>query len=603
MSTLSPDGEPKRLKMSSNNFHDLQSYIKFLDRIGDLKTIESEVDPNLEITEICSRTIEEGGPALLFKNVNGSKYPLVANLFGTKERMELSLGCNPKELGQQILEFAQKIVPPKLSTIYDSLPFIKRGLNLRSKTISINAMSQQIDGNEDLDSLPILKCWPEDGGKFITMGLTITQSPLTNKRNMGMYRLQKHDNKTLGMHWHPHKGGAAHYYESCNLDKDLPVSIVLGGDPSLIFCSIAPLPENIDEVLFSAFLKNKPIDLVKSKNSDIMVPANAEFIIEGIVPQDKTKLEGPFGDHFGYYSMEANFPYLNIKTITRKIDPIFPATVVGRPPKEDMFLGDAATDIFGPLIKLVNPEVLDLWAYYEAGFHNLLVVSVDERYPKNSVKAMMSIWGTGQLSLTKCIITVPKFVDAKDIIEVFGYLGENFDPKRDLTLLQTTPLDTLDFTSGNMHVGSKVGFNCIGDGRKLQSSCFSAPEIDDPRKKISFIHEYRVINKYIIVIKININKEKAIQEIKNNNLLNEFKFIFIVSDDVELSSNVELLWGIFTRFDPSIDMYFKEVKVEKSTIQFNGQLIVDATFKDWYPNVIEMSDDIKKLVNEKWKIY
>jgi len=589
--------------MSEKNFYDLQSYLKFLDRIGDLKTIESEVDPELEITEICSRTIEENGQALLFKNVKGSKYPLAANLFGTEERMNLSLGCNPKELGEEILNFAQKAVPPKLNSFFEFLPFIKRGLNFGSKKVFYGAECQQVQGGDNLDDLPILKCWPEDGGRFITMGLTITESPINNKRNMGMYRLQKHDNKTLGMHWHPHKGGAAHYHESSNLGKSLPVSIVLGGDPALIFSSIAPLPENIDEVLFSAFLKNKKIKLAKSQHSNIMIPSNAEFIIEGVVPINKTRMEGPFGDHFGYYSMESEFPYLEIKSITRKNNPVFPATVVGRPPKEDMFLGMAATDIFGPLIRLVNPEVEDMWAYYEAGFHNLLVVSVDERYPKNSVKAMMSIWGTGQLSLTKCIITVPRFVDTRNIIEVFGYLGENFDPQKDLTLIQTTPLDTLDFTSGKLHVGSKVGLNCIGDGKRLSKESFDPPKEVDPRNKVKFIKEFRAINKNIIIIKIDIDKDKAIKEFKLNSLLESFKFIFIVSNDVNMESNVELLWGIFTRFDPSIDMYFKDCRIERSSVSFSGQVVIDATFKDWYPNVIEMSENVKKMVGEKWKNY
>jgi len=589
--------------MKAHNFNDLQSYIKFLDRIGDLKTIEREVDPELEITEISCKTIEEDGPALLFKNVKGSKYPVATNLFGTKDRMNLSLGCNPKDLGEQILDFAQKSLPPKLSNIFESLPFIKRGLNFRSKRVHFNASSQQVDGNDSLSSLPILKCWPEDGGRFITMGLTITQSPLTSKRNMGMYRLQMHDHETLGMHWHPHKGGAAHYHEASQLGVDFPVSVVLGGDPSLIFCSIAPLPENIDEVLFSGFLKNKSIEMTKAKRSNMLVPANAEFVIEGRVPIGKTKLEGPFGDHFGYYSMEGQFPYLNIDTITRKLNPVFPATVVGRPPKEDMFLGIAATEIFGGLIKLVNPEVEDLWAYYEAGFHNLLVVSVDERYPKNAVKAMLSIWGTGQLSLTKCILTIPRFVDTKDIIQVFGYLGENFDPRKDLTLLQTSPLDTLDFTSGKLNVGSKVGFNCIGSGKPLHPDVFLEIKTNDPRNKIPFISDFRAINRNIIIIKINIDVENAISEIKKNNLLDEFKFIFIVSDDIDINENVDLLWGIFTRFDPSIDMYFSKVDVVKSSVSFEGQVIIDSTFKPWYPKVIEMSQDVKDMVNKNWKNY
>ncbi|MEC9381511.1 MAG: menaquinone biosynthesis decarboxylase [Thermodesulfobacteriota bacterium] len=589
--------------MSQQKFNDLGTYIDFLDRIGDLKRIKSEVDPILEISEISCKTIESNGPALLFENVKGSTYPVATNLFGSEERLRLSLGCNPKELGEEIVDFAEKAMPPSLGNIFNSLPFIKRVTNFRTKKVSLNSPCQQVEDESDLDSLPIIKCWPDDGGRFITMGLTISESPKTSKRNMGMYRLQVHDKNTLGVHWHPHKGGAAHYHEACGLGVDFPIAVVLGGDPSLIFAAIAPLPDNIDELLFAGFLKKKPVELCKTRTSNLRVPSNAEFIIEGTVPLNETKLEGPFGDHFGYYSMESQFPFLNIKTITRKHNAIFPATVVGRPPKEDMYLGMAATHIFGPLIRLVNPEIIDLWAYYEAGFHNLLVVSVDERYPKNSVKCMMSIWGTGQLSLTKCIITVPSFVNPENLEEVFGYLGANFNPSRDLTLLQTTPLDTLDFTSGKMHVGSKVGFNAIGDGREISKDNFNPVVIRDPRIACENIRNYKVINKNIIVISSDYSPEKLIEEIFTKKILNDFKIIFLVSMDIRIEDNVDLLWGIFTRFDPSIDIHFQDCKRKSSTVTFEGQMIVDATFKSWYPKVIEMDKDISSMVNEKWKTY
>jgi|TARA_B100001142_G_scaffold78366_1_gene79119 4-hydroxy-3-polyprenylbenzoate decarboxylase len=589
--------------MHDHSFDDLQSYISFLERIGDLKRIQVEVDPILEISEISCKTIEEGGPALLFENVKGSSFPVATNLFGTKERLRLSLGCDPKELGEEILSFAQKSIPPSIDNVFKSFPFIKKLTNFRSKDILFNPSCQQIEDNLNLDGLPIIKCWPEDGGRFVTMGLTVTQSPVNSKVNMGMYRLQKHDNKTLGMHWHPHKGGAAHYYEACQSGKEFPAAVVLGGDPSLIFAAIAPLPEDINELLFSAFLKRKPIRLCKAKTSSLKVPANAEFIIEGTVPLNKTKLEGPFGDHFGYYSMEGDFPYLNVKTITRKHNAIYPATIVGRPPKEDMYLGMAATNIFAPLLKLVNPEITDLWAYYEAGFHNLLVVSIDEKYPKNSVKSMMSIWGTGQLSLTKCIITVPSFVNPREIETVLGYFGANFNPEKDLTLLQTTPLDTLDFTSGKINVGSKVGFNAIGDGKVISKDNFGKVSIPDPRNKYNKIIDFRVVNKNIIIISSNHNPEEMTKDIFTSNLLENFRIIFIVSSDIKINDNIDIIWGIFTRFDPTLDIYFQNFNRRNSSITFEGRMIIDATLKEWYPKVLEMSDDISTKVNENWKNY
>ena len=589
--------------MADHNFDDLQTYINFLDRIGDLKRIKSEVDPILEITEISCKTIENKGPALFFENVKGSQYPVVTNMFGSEERLKLALGCNPKELGEEILFFMEKMIPPKIDNIFNSLPFIKKITNFRSKELLFNAPCQQLEDKSNLSSLPILKCWPEDGGRFITMGLTITQSPKNLKRNMGMYRLQMYDDHTLGMHWHPHKGGASHYHEACQMGIDFPAAIVLGGDPSLIFASIAPLPENIDELLFSAFLKKKPIQLTRAKTSNLKIPANAEFIIEGYVPLNETKLEGPFGDHLGHYSMEGQFPYLNVKTITRRHNAIFPATVVGRPPKEDMFLGMAAMNIFGPLIKLINPEIMDIWAFYEAGFHNLLVVSIDEKYPKNSVKSMMSIWGTGQLSLTKCIITVPSFVDPRNIELVFAYLGANFDSSRDLILLQTTPLDTLDFTSGKMHVGSKVGFNAIGNGREISKDNLNPVVIKDPRNNYDYIKDYRVMNKNIIIISSDYSPEKLINEIFLRKILINFKIIFLVSIDINLRDNVDLLWGLFTRFDPSLDIHFEKFEKKSSSIRFEGRMIVDATFKYWYPKLITMDDKVSTLVNDRWKNY
>ena len=589
--------------MLGQNFNDLSSYIDFLDKIGDLKRISSEVDPELEISEISSKTIEENGPALLFENVKGSSFPVATNLFGSEERLRLSLGCNPKELGEEILSFAEKAMPPKLDNLFKSFPFIKRLTNFRSKEQAFNSPCQQIQDEITLEDLPIIKCWPEDGGKFITMGLTITESPISKKPNMGMYRLQMHDKDRLGMHWHPHKGGATHYHEARQLGQDFPAAIVLGGDPSLIFAAIAPLPENINELLFSAFLKRKPITMCKAICSNLKVPANAEFIIEGTVPLDETMLEGPFGDHFGYYSMEGYFPYMNVKTITRKHNAIFPATVVGRPPKEDMYLGMAATNIFAPLLKLVTPEITDLWAYYESGFHNLLVLSIDERYPKNSVKAMMSVWGTGQLSLTKCIISVPSFVDPRDIKKVFGYLGANFNPEKDLILLQTTPLDTLDFTSGKINVGSKIGLNAIGDGKIISEDNFEEIHILDPRKKYNKIKEFRVINKNIIDINSDFDPKIISKEVLESGILDNFKIVFIVGTDIRINDNVDLLWGIFTRFDPTLDINFKNRSVRNSSVQFSGTMVVDATQKDWYPKVLEMSPDIVNKVKQNWKKY
>lgn len=305
---------------------------------------------------------------------------------------------------------------------------------MRTKTVK-SGLVQYNEFSPDLSRLPVIKCWPKDGGKFITLGLVLTQDPVSKRRNLGIYRMQIYDKETTGMHWHPHKGGAAHYHEATKLNKDLEVAVVLGGDPKMIFSAIAPLPEGMDELAFASFLRKKPIPMVKGKTISQTVPANADIIIEGIVPQNIVREEGPFGDHFGHYSMEADFPILKVKTITHKHNAIYPATVVGKPPKEDIFLGIAAGEMFSPLIRIIQPEVKDMWAYPEAGFHNLLAVSVDERFPKNGIKAMLALWGIGQLLLTKCMITVSSDVDPRDFNAVLNEIGENFDPREDFLLI------------------------------------------------------------------------------------------------------------------------------------------------------------------------
>ncbi|NIS09467.1 MAG: menaquinone biosynthesis decarboxylase, partial [Candidatus Dadabacteria bacterium] len=469
--------------MGKHNFHDLQRFIDHLEAIGDLKRITAEVDPILEITEIASRVIEEGGPALIFENVKGAAFPMAINLFGTMERVNLALGREPREVGEELVYLFEKVNPPSLKSFSTILPKAYDLLSMRTKNVR-NGFSQQVEEQPDLSRLPIMQCWPEDGGRFITLGLVLTNDPVTKRRNLGIYRMQVYDDKTTGMHWHPHKGGAAHYHQAAKLGQDLDVAVVLGGDPKMIFTAIAPLPDGMDELAFASYLRGKPIPMVQGKSVNLKIPANAEFIIEGTVPQGVLREEGPFGDHFGYYSMQADFPVFNVSEITRRLLPVFPATIVGKPPKEDIFLGIAAGEMFSPLIKIIQPEVKRMWAYPEAGFHNLLVVSVDERYPKNGIKAMLALWGTGQLLLTKCMIMVSSDVDPTDFSAVLTEIGENFYAKEDFLLVPWAPLDTLDFTSGKLNVGSKMGINAVRKphtkGRKKSPVPKSVP---NPKEK------------------------------------------------------------------------------------------------------------------------
>ena len=319
--------------MPKKQFYDLQEYINYLKQIGDVEYIKAEVDPILEITEIASRVIKENGPALIFENVKGASFPMAINLFGTEERVELALGRKPREVGEELVELFHKLNPPSLKSFFSILPKAYDLLSMRTKKVKFG-LSQQIEERPNLDKLPIIKCWPLDGGRFLTLGLVLTEDPVTRRRNLGIYRMQVYDEKTTGMHWHPHKGGAAHYHDAGKLGQDLEVAVVLGGDPKMIFTAIAPLPEGMDELAFAGYLRGKPIPMVKGKSISVSVPANAEFIIEGVVPQNELREEGPFGDHFGHYSMEADFPVFHLNEITHRVNPIFPATIVGKPQRK-----------------------------------------------------------------------------------------------------------------------------------------------------------------------------------------------------------------------------------------------------------------------------
>ena len=471
---------------------------------------------------------------------------------------------------------------------------------MRTKTVSSGPV-QENEFQPDLSRLPVIKCWPQDGGRFITLGLVLTQDPVSKRKNLGIYRLQIYDDKTTGMHWHPHKGGAAHYHEAAKLNKDLEVAVVLGGDPKMIFSAIAPLPDGMDELAFASFLRGKPIPMVRGKTISQTVPANADIIIEGVVPQNVLREEGPFGDHFGHYSMEADFPVFNVNAITHKNDAVYPATTVGKPPKEDIFLGIAAGEMFSPLIRIIQPEVKDMWAYPESGFHNLLAVSVDERYPKNGIKAMLALWGIGQLLLTKCMITVSSDIDPRDFNAVLNEIGENFDPREDFLLIPWAPLDTLDFTSGKLNVGSKMGINAVRKPGKERKKY--AKKVPDPREKHKEIADYRLLNGGFLVVQSDKDPKKLIEKMFKTPGYTNIRIVAVVSEDIDINDDTDLIWGIFTRFDPYLDVVFEHTELRGSAVVYDGRMGIDATIKKWYPDVIEMSDDIKEKVSKRWSSY
>jgi 4-hydroxy-3-polyprenylbenzoate decarboxylase len=577
-------------------FDDLQHFVRHLEQGGQLKRIRAEVDPELEVTEIAQRVLRERGPALLFERPKGSSTPLLMNLFGTMERVRAALGREPAEIGHELLEAVQRVNPPSLKGIWEARSVIRRALFSRPASVR-SAPCQDVVQDPDLLALPVLKCWPGDAGRFITYGMVLTHHPHTDRRNLGLYRLQVFGKGSTGMHWQSMKGGRGHYWEAEQENRDLEVAVVIGADPILMMASILPLPEDVDEIGFAGFLRGKGVPMVRGKTIHAMVPANAEIVLEGVVPAGERRLEGPFGDHFGHYSEAAEFPVFHVKKVTRRKNAIYAATVVGKPPQEDKFLGIAAGEMIGPLIKLINPNIVGTCAYAGAGFHNLLVVSLKERHPKEVLKTAMSLLGTGQLSLTKVMILVRAEVDTSDFRAVLREIWKRFDPEDHMWLLPFAPLDTLDFTSFTMHVGSKLVIDAAGE----EVAKTPPPAAVDPRPYDSRIGNYRLLDGGFLVVVVRENPRDVLSKLVRAPL--GVRFVVAVSEDVRLDDDENLQWGIFTRFDPARDMFFTDQTFVGARPVYRGIVGIDATWKQGYPEPLVMDESVVKLVDRRWADY
>ena len=440
-------------------YKDLQDFINKLENLNELKRVKVQVDPELEITEIYDRIVKRSGPALLFENVKGSKYPLLINAFGSFKRMSLALGVDElDDIGRRIESMLE--VPGDMGIFgkIKQLPRLFEMANCFPKRVNSAPCQEVIEDDVDLFLLPVLKCWPGDGGKFLTLPLVITKDIDSGMQNMGMYRLQIYDKTTTGMHWHMHKDGAENFKKSKDRMRRMEVAVALGCDPATIYAATAPLPRGISEFLFAGFLRNKPIELVKCKTIDLEVPANAEFILEGYVDLDEKRIEGPFGDHTGYYSLSDYYPVFHVEAITRRKNPVYIATVVGKPPMEDCYLAKATERIFLPILKLMHPEIVDINLPLEGVFHNCIIISIKKSYPGHAKKMMNSIWGMGQMMFTKLIIIVDGDVSPQDLSTVAWKVFNNIDARRDIVLMDG-PLDALDHSSALPFYGCKMGID------------------------------------------------------------------------------------------------------------------------------------------------
>ena len=442
-------------------YRDLSEFLRALEKDGDLVRVRERVSPRLEISEIADRAVKGGGPALLFENVEGSSMPLAINVFASRKRMLRALGlASWEEWGDRLEPFLDPKPPDGLLDKLKTIPRVTELAAVFPKTVRSGPCQEVVQTGDavDLRALPVLTCWPQDAGPFITMPLVVTKDPVSGKTNVGMYRMQVFDRATTGMHWQKHKDGAGQARGYEREGRRMDVAVAIGADPATVFSAIAPLPPGISEFLFAGFVRGEAVPLVPAKTVDLLVPAEAEIVLEGYVDPGERRREGPFGDHTGFYSLDDDFPVFHVTALTRRDRPVYLTTIVGRPPMEDGFMGEAVERLFLPLVRKTIPEIVDMHLPVEGIFHNLMIVSIDKRYPGHARKTMHAIWGTGQMMFTKTIVVVDRDVDVRNLAEVTWRALTAIDPERDVEMVKG-PVDELDFAARLPCFGSKLGID------------------------------------------------------------------------------------------------------------------------------------------------
>lgn len=578
----------------------LRSFLDNLRRENDLVEITAEVDPYLEIAEIHRRVIDEQGKALLFRNVKGSKFPVVTNLFGTIKRIDLAFGKGPQDFVRRAVEMVEVLLPPKPKKLWEYRDMGFTALKLGAKKVSRAPVLEVKNAPADLEALPLLQLWQEDGGHFITLPLVYTESPTSGKHNLGIYRIQRYDKREAGIHWQIGKGGGFHYHEAELQDKALPVTIFLGGSPAMILAAIAPLPEDVPELMLASLLAGGKIEKAANPlgNGYHEMIAEAEFALVGSVPPHKRKPEGPFGDHYGYYSLQHDYPVFEAQTIFHRKDAIYPATVVGKPRQEDFFIGDYLQELLSPLFPVVMPAVKDLWSYGETGFHSLAAAVVKERYAREALSAGFRILGEGQLSLTKFLLLTDKEQNLRDFKSVFEYILARVDWRSDLFIFNRTSFDTLDYASGKINHGSKAILMGTGEAKRELTREFRGDLPAGVKKADPYCAGCLVLE----TDSFESDQDIAVR-IAASGKFDDWQLI-VLHDNIEYARSTDkFLWATWTRFNPATDIYAKGTLIKDHHIGHEAPVVIDARMKPWYPKEVEPREDIVELVDRRWKEY
>ena len=593
-------------------FSDLRGFLDHLRRDRDLIEISAPVDPVLEAAEIHRRVIAAGGPALLFTNIKGAAFPLATNLFGTPRRAELAFGKRPLDFIKRVVHLAETVLPPTPAKLWGARDIGLDLLKVGTKRLATGPIREVVTSDVRLDQLPVITCWPDDGGPFVTFPLVYTEPPEKpghppsrgsgGASNLGMYRMQVYDQASTGMHWQIGKGGGFHYARAEARNEALPVTVFLGGPPALILSAIAPLPENVPELMLASLIAGERLPQVAGPNGHPHpLIASAEFALMGQVAPRRRRPEGPFGDHYGYYSLQHDYPVFDVRQIAHRKDAIYPATVVGKPRQEDFFIGDLLQELLSPLFPLVMPAVEQLWSYGETGYHSLAAAVVKQRYKREAMASAFRILGEGQLSLTKFILLTDQRVDLKDFRATLEHVLARTDPRSDLYVFSNLSMDTLDYSGPVVNEGSKGVWLGLGDPVRDLPRTF-APATPPP----SDVTDVRVFCGGCLVVG---TRSYAVDRQAPSRVAAHPAFagwpLVVVSDEPERAtrSDMNFLWTTFTRFEPAADIYSAAQRVVRNHIAYEPPVVIDARMKPWYPAEVSCRPDVASKVSARWLEY
>lgn len=577
----------------------LRTFLDLLTRENEIVTVRAPVDPFLEVAEIHRRVISERGPALLFTNVKGSRYPVVTNLFGKERRIDLAFGPRPEAIVRELVQVAESMLPPRPGELWRHRSLAFDLLRLGAKNTNRSPVTQVVDRPPRLDELPVLTTWQDDGGPFITLPLVYTENPVSGKHNLGMYRMQVYDERTTGLHWQIQKGGGFHYHEAERLGQPLPVTVFLGGPPALILAAIAPLPEDVPELMLASLLAGEKLRLTKNPlGGRHRLAAEAEFALIGHALPHERKPEGPFGDHYGYYSLQHEYPVFHVDAVCHRRDAIYPATVVGKPRQEDFFIGDYLQRLLSPLFPLVMPSVRDLWTYGETGFHSLAAAVVRERYGREALVSGFRILGEGQLSLTKFLLLTDTPQDLSNFPKLFEHILERFRPETDLFIFSNVSMDTLDYTSGKVNEGSKAIMLGVGEPVRKLPTRFEGQLPAGVSRAEAFCSGCLVLQGGGYE-----EDESLAARVAQEMASGEWPLIILHDDANVARSTTDFLWSTWTRFEPGADIYAAQTTIHRHHIVYKAPIVIDARTKPGFPAELIVREDIGDLVASRWGEY